>query len=221
MPIPIVTMPEQGKIATRPRRQPVYDTEGDNNSVAIPSKLSFFTRGPGAFQVANLSLTKVFGRDTSFNGSPGQIPKGDVLHWYTITVPVAMRGTDPNSNAGLLAFEEIQRIKMARAFRFNFSDTPYIDAQLDEMPGGCGIRDVMTTNAGAGLGQTIWPTPTTDEASRKNRYDVCVDGFPTVLTELENFNAAFLAASDFLPTPGIELWWSVYLHGTYLKGIRG
>lgn len=220
MPIPIVTMPEQGKIATRPRRQPVWDTEGDNDGAAIPTTLSFFTRTT-SFQVSGLSLTKTYGRDTSFSGSPGQIPKGDILHWYGISVNAALRNTSPGTTTGLAMLEQIQRIKMARGFQFNFSDTPYIEAQLDEIPASAGIRDIMTTSAGAGLGQTIYPTPSADVVGRKNRYDVTIDGFPTVLTELENFNVDFLASSDFAPTPSAEVYWSVYLHGTYLKGIRG
>jgi hypothetical protein len=242
MPIPIVTIPDKGKIATRPRRQAVWDSEGDPSGSAIPTKLTFH-RSYTAFQATGLTLTKVKGRDTSQEGAPGQIPTGDVFHWYAITLPTFIRNEgflNPITAAAVasanvtarLTIMQIKRLRVARGFIFRFSNTPYIQAQQDEIPAGAGV--IESTMSGFPALASVGPSTGTvnlmyntgdstsnSRAERLGRYDVCIDGFPTTITEQENFAADLVADSGLVPTPSLDIYHTLFLLGTYLMGIRG
>lgn len=215
MPIPIVTIPEHGAIATRPRRQPLYDTEGDNDDVGIVAKLMIF-RNYTAFQVANLSLTKTKGRDVNMDGPGGSLPKGDYFHWYGLTCPVSVRNSNLTVVGSIGLFEQILRIRHARWLTFRFSETPFIRAQQDEIPLGTGIKDIMTTHTQA---TTMWVA--NGALRRENRYDVTLDGFPTEITDQETFGVDLESDTGLQPTPDEELYHTPHLWGTLLKGIRG
>lgn len=245
MPIPIVTIPDKGKIATRPRRQAIWDTEGDPSGAAIPTKLTFH-RSYTAFQATGLTLGKVKGRDTSQEGAPGQIPTGDVFHWYAMILPSFIRnegylngtgatGTGPTAaavNAAAIAargvLNEIKRLRTCRAFVFRFSNTPFIQGQQDECPAGAGVIETATSVQG---GTAAAPVPdllyltgdsvSQSRAERVGRYDVTIDGFPTTITEQENYALDLLADSGLVPTPSLDVYHSLFLLGTYLMGIRG
>lgn len=218
MPIPIVTIPEQGAIATRPRRQPLYDTEGDNNAVAIQSELPIFINFT-QFYTASLAFgpSKVKGRDHNMDSGGKSLSKGDYHHWYAVTCPVSARTAGLTTAANAPTFEEIHRIRQARWFVFKFGETPFIRAQLDEVPGGVGTREVYTSHSGV----TVYPTLSSHLSRRENRYDVTLDGYPTEITDLESFYISLFSDSGFQPTPTNELYWSPHLWGTLLKGIRG
>lgn len=249
MPIPIVTIPDKGQIATRPRRQYIWDCEGDPSGAAIPTKLTFH-RNYTQFQATGLTLTKLKGRDTSQEGAPGQIPTGDVFHWYSMILPSFIRnegflngtgatGTGPTAaatNAAAIAargvLAEIRRLRTARALVCRFSNTPYIQVQQDEVPAGAGVIESSMTGL-PGLASVGPSVPTVDLvyntgdsinqslASRLGRYDICVDGFPTVITEQENYAADLLADSGLVPTPSLDIYHMLFYCGTYLQGIRG
>ena len=253
MPIPIVTIPDKGKIATRPRRQSIWDSEGDISGAPIPTKLTFH-RSYVAFQAVGLTLTKVKGRDTSQEGAPGQIPTGDVFHWYSLTLPSFIRNesflngpgawsaTGPTAGASNAAttiarmqLTMIKRLRTVRALIFRFSNTPYIQAQQDEIPAGAGVIEATMSGipALASVGPSV-PSITggaafyvtggsvsSAKADRTGRYDVCVDGFPATITEQENYAADLVADSGAVPTPIIDLYHTLFMHGTYLMGIRG
>jgi hypothetical protein len=59
------------------------------------------------------------------------------------------------------------------------------------------------------------------KADRTGRYDVTVDGFPTTITEQEQYQADLVADSGLVPTPSLDVYHSLFLCGTYLMGIRG
>lgn len=215
MGIPIVSIPEQGSIATRPRRQPIYDTEADNNATAIPSRLTIF-RSATAFQVANIGTTKTKGIDTNLDAPGGQLSKGDYHHWYSLTLPVGVRNINLTTAANAVQFEEILRVKAARWFKFRFSETPYIYAQLAEIPAGTGIDYVQTTHDAV----TVYAVKQ-GRLARENRYDVTLDGLPVEITDQETFAADLESDSSLQPSPTNELFWTCFLWGTLLKGIRG
>lgn len=215
MPIPLWTIPDTTEILGRPRREPLYDTEGDNDAVAIVSKLSFFTLLT-TFQVASLSLTgKVAGRDTNMQDQ-GRMATGEFFHWYSCTAPTSVRVSSLLTAANVDVFAEIITVRQSRGFVFKFGQTPYIIAQLDEIPLGVGVGYVTTTHPGA----NVFPIAT-GRLRRENRYDVTLNGFPTELTQREKFSIEYQADAAFLPTPSVELWHSPHLWGTHVVGIRG
>lgn len=226
MPIPVVALDQQQTILARPRNAPIYDTEGMNDGVAVPSTLSFFVNLT-TFQVANLSQgpSKVFGRDTNLEGTPGgAIPKGSMFLWYDLTAPVSWRQVYAGSatylsapaNVGL--FEEVQRIRRSLAFTFYFADTPYFSEPLEAIPMGVGVDTVMTTVTGS----NVFPIKN-GRLHRDNRRRATVAGYPVGLTHNEQFSIDYNCYSDFNSpaTVSAELYWSPTLHGLFLKGLQG
>lgn len=218
MPIPVVTIPDQGAIATRPRRQPIYDTEFDKAATAIPTKLTLF-RNFTQFQVLGGNYSsKVLFRDTNIDGPGGAIPKGDYMHWYSITCAASVRllALSGGTNANLQCFNDIVLRRIASWFTFRFGETPFVRAQLDEIPQGAGVRSVQTTAPNINVFAI-----SQGRLRRDNRYDVSLDGYPTEITDQETFGVDLEADSGWVPTMTNETEWTVYLWGTLLKGIRG
>lgn len=218
MAIPVVALDQEKTILARPRNQPIYDTEGNNNGVALPISLTFFVN-LASFQVANLSQgpAKQFGRDTNLEGTPGgTIPKGSIFLCYDVTCPQSFRSTDLSTVGNVALFEEAQRLRRARFFTFKFADTPYFSEQLECMPQGVGIENVMTTVSG----QNVFPIKS-GKNDRGNRRRMTVAGYPVVLTQNEQFSIVYGCYSDFQPTVTAELYDTPTLHGLFIKGLQG
>lgn len=218
MAIPVVALDEGKTILARPRNQPIYDTEGVNDAVALPTSLTFF-QNLAQFQVANLNdgPSKVFGRDTNLEGTPGgTIPKGSIFLCYDATTPQSFRSTNLSTAANVALFEEIQRIRRAYFYTFKFADTPYFSEQLECMPQGVGINEVYTTVAG----QNVFPIKN-GKLDRTNRRRMTVAGFPVVLTQNEQFSIVYGCYSDFQPTVTAEIYFTPTLHGLFIKGLQG
>lgn len=218
MAIPVVALDEGKTILARPRNQPIYDTEGDNNAVALAISLNFFLN-LAQFQVANLSQgpAKVFGRDTNLEGTPGgTIPKGSIFLCYDLTTPQSFRSTDLSTVGNVALFEEVARLRKARYLTFKFADTPYFSEQLECIPQGVGIEAVMTTVAA----QNVFPIKS-GKNDRGNRRRMTVAGYPVVLTQNEQFSINYGCYSDFQPTVTAEVYHTPTLHGLFIKGLQG
>lgn len=66
----VVPIPAVGAVGSRPRKEPIYDTEGWAPGVVTPASITTFVNFSG-FTTAGLSLPKQFGRDTNLQGQNG------------------------------------------------------------------------------------------------------------------------------------------------------
>lgn len=215
MPYPILTIARgEQKIIVRPRRQALYDTEGDNNGVAIVQSMTCY-RNYTAFSTSGLSLTKIYGRDTNLDSQAGSLPKGTVFHWKSITLPVSARTADLTTIANSVVFEEIRRIRSARWATFRFGQSPYWTEPCDEIPQGVGASKVMTT-----ITNVLVFDIANGRLTRENRRDTTLNGFPVEITPNESFFLDLVGHSALLPTPTVELYWSPHLHGTLMTGVQ-
>jgi len=217
--IPVIPIVPEREIASRPRRQSVFDTEAYNDAVAAPSKITLF-RSTTRFQEANVSLDpKVYGRDTNLDGPGGALGKGQVLHWYSIICPFFLRGADLTTLANVIIFEEIARLREMSWFTFYWGKTnAYITCQLEEIPQGVGCYDVRTTHDNA----VVFPI-SNGRHVKQNAYDVTFYGEPTVITDNETFSVDIekTTAAPAAISPTAETFVQVHLQGIYLLGIRG
>lgn len=218
MPIPVITLQSDQDIVANPRRQAIYDTEGDNDATAIALKLTCFSN-LNQFSVASLSYgpAKVYGRDTNLeNTGGGSIPKGSMMLGYDLTIPLSVRTSDLSATAGQGIFQELWQIRKARWATFRFGETPYFRESLEDIPAGWGVKDVTTTCAAA-----LVTDIGSGRLSRFNRRSLLVNDYPIMITQNEQFAIDLERGSDFSVTPTYEVYYTPHIHGIYLRGITG
>lgn len=214
MPIPIVSIPKQGPIATRPRRESIYDTEGWDSAGAIDSKITIF-RNSTSFSNTTVALTKQKGRDHNLDGLGGQLPKGQMFHWYGVCNKLRVLNGNLFGAAAAVWFDVARRIRESTWWTFYFgTSNAYISVQTWQIPQGADIIGAFTTHTAVtmiGQGQ---------DADRNNNYDVTLNGVPTEIGELESFSVD-IEASGVTPTPTLDTFDTVVLKGILFKGIQG
>lgn len=216
MAIPVVTLPKTGDIATRPRREPVYDTEGWVAGSAITGKLTIH-RNTQQFQVANLGLgpAKVKGRDHNYDNAGGQLPKGQALHWFGMRLKLRPTYANMFGQANTNQWDLIRQIREVTWVTFYFGNTPYIVCQSYLIPEGVGVDGAMTTHNG-----TTYVSPVSTVLERREAYDVSLGGTPVEIGELESFSKT-IESDTGQPTPTIDVYATSELVGVHLKGIQG
>ena len=118
--IPVLTIPATQNIASRPRKESVYDTEGVLSTAAHPTEVVLF-RDFASFQNTGLALTKRFGRDTNAVGRSG-LPKAQHLYWYEITHDIQPRQADLSGAANIVTFDQLRRSRQLCDWQFEFTD---------------------------------------------------------------------------------------------------
>lgn len=213
MSIPVVTMPQQGPIATRPRREGIYDSEGWANGSAITAKLTIF-RSSTSFAVT-LGLTKTKGRDHNMDGPGGQLSKGQALHWYVLCNKIRPLAANLQGATIPLVWDVVRRIRESTWCTFYFGNTPYLVLQTWMIPEGCGVTGGFTNHNAITL-----VSQSQAELDRQNGYDVTLNGMPQEITQLESFSMD-VEASGVTPTSTVDLYVTTYLKGVLLKGLVG
>lgn len=217
MPIPIVTIPKQGPIATRPRRESLYDTElWTAAGGAIAAKRSLYVNA-NAF-VQTTALSKIKGRDHNMDGANGLLPKGQMFHWYGWRLkirPMNRNLASENDGAILAVFDVIRRIKEATWTTFYFgSSSLYLQLQTWQLPGGTGYPNCQhNQNATTYVGNN-------QDLDRMNNYDITLNGVPTEIGELEAYQVD-IESNGVTPTPTTDLYPTCQLIGMLFKGIQG
>lgn len=228
MSIPVTPVPAVGSVATRPRKEALYDTEGQNNGVPIGAQLVLFQNFT-TFQTAGLAETKTFGRDTNLTGAGGQLPKSHHFLWYGIRHKIRAMGTDQSIEANFVIGEEINRIREIGGYQFIYGTTPYLIQQLDEMPSGVGpqFSSLVGGLAGGVTAAVNGMSLPNGVPLRSNYFDVSIVdkntgmASPQEISEVESFRVQLDFAAATLPTPTVELYHTAKLIGVYLKGITG
>ena len=216
MPIPIVTMPQQGPVAGRPRREALYDTEGWVGGSAIGAKITIF-RNATAFTPPSgtLGLSKTKGRDHNFDNNGGQLAKNQMLHWYSWTQKIRSLAAVLTGAAVQGQFDLIRRISEGTWSTFKFGGVPYISVPTYQIPFGVGHGRVHTTHNA----QTVM-NPAPQELERLNAYDVSLAGLPVEIGEQETFSEE-IESNGVTPTPAVDTYSTSSLRGVFLKGIQG
>lgn len=211
--IPVMTVPASQNVASRPRKESLYDTEGVNNAVVHPGLVTLF-RDFGAFQVAGLALTKQQGRDTNVVGRSG-LPKAQHLYWYEITHNIMARQADLTLAANVGVSDQLRQIRELADWQFRFTDTPYIRQPLSEIPSGTGPQFTQTTHNASTVFPLAWGVP-----HRANSFSITIGGRPAEITEIESFFVVINTPESAI-TPTVEYYHQTHLRGILLKGITG
>lgn len=163
----VVPIPAVGAVGSRPRKEPIYDTEGWQPGVPQAAQIVTFVNFSG-FNTAGLSLAKVFGRDTNLQGQNG-LPAAHHHYWYGLRMKIRSLDADLSLAANVVVFEEINRIRELSFCQFRFASSELITIQSDEAPSGTGPQFAQTTHAGATILSLPSGVPTRGNAKDVDR----------------------------------------------------
>ena len=225
MALRVVPIPAVGAVGSRPRKEPVYDTERWTGAAAPPANIQLFTSFnafANAIGVATGTLTKQFARDTNLSGQQG-LPAAHHHYWYGMRCKIRSMEADLSQAINARVPEQINRIRELSAAQFRFASSELITVQLDELPSGVGPQHIATTHTGI----TAFSLPS-GVPTRGNAKDVTISGRPVEIVALESFRVEILT-----PQPGTDpvgnvafvfitpLYCSIILEGLLLRGITG
>lgn len=201
-----------GAVGSRPRKEPIYDSEGWAPATPQPAQITTFVNFSG-FNTAGLSLAKAFGRDTNLQGQNG-LPAAHHHYWYGLRIKIRSLDADLSDAANVGVFEEINRVRELSFTQFRFASSELITVQCDECPNGTGPQFAQTTHAGT----TILSLPS-GVPTRGNAKDVTISGRPVEIVALEAFRVVIGTPAGITPT--VSLYVTVVLEGLLLRGITG
>jgi hypothetical protein len=227
MALRVVPIPAVGAVGSRPRKEPVYDSERWTGNASLPSRIQLFTSfnafaNPlGGAPLAG-TLTKQQARDTNLSGQQG-LPAAHHHYWYGMRIKIRSMEADLSIAQNARVPEQINRARELSAAQFRFASSELITVQLDECPSGTGPQHIATTHTGV----TTFSLPS-GVPTRGNAKDVTISGRPVEIVALESFRVEILT-----PQPGVDpvtgvafvlitdLYVSAILEGLLLKGITG
>lgn len=238
MSIPVVSIPKQGPIATRPRREQLWDTEGAPGNTALKAVVTTFKSASNfnASQVGatTMALSKIKPRDTNMDAD-GQLAKGTMFHYYGHRLkfrPLNQNTAAQNNIAGIVAQQRlaatVEAIRLLRetttiSFRFG-SSSVFWWAPAFMVPSGA---SQFANQIGNVLDQMYY-NPEQQDVSRLNSYDVTLNGLPTEIIEQESFAVDHTAydgtsgATFVIPTASTgDIYWTDVLVGVLFRGIQG
>src|SRR4051812_45965574 len=163
MSAPVLTIPQGGPIAARPRREGLYDCEAFVSSGSVTT-LPFFQNTRSFAETS--AGTKQSGLDTNLVGNGGanpqgphpprlrppdytnlvgnggSIPKGHYLRVFGAQIYMTRRGT---ATLTASAVDDKRKILDASYFRLLLGSTPYLDTPTHHVPAGSGISGPLAT----------------------------------------------------------------------------
>lgn len=228
MALRVVPIPAVGAVGSRPRKEPVYDTERWTGGVALPTSITVFTsfnsfaNALGTAGGLAGTLTKQFGRDTNLTGQQG-LPAAHHHYWYGMRVKIRSLECNLNLPASVGVSENINRARELSSAQFRFASSELMTVQLDELPSGTGPAFIQTTNTAS----TVLSLPS-GVPTRGNAKDVTISGRPVEIVALESFRVEIdTPQPGTSPVGGVaftlvtDLYVSVILEGLLLRGITG
>lgn len=219
MAIPVITIPEQGKILSRPRFEPLYDTEGWDDGGAVDPVITIFQNST-AFANTALGLTKTYGRDVNLDAVSG-LAIGQSFQFYGLSKKIrTMNQTVTAANASIIR-DQIRQINSTSWFTFYFQQRqPFFTVQNWQVP-FCVDETYYSTSAGTGAGISMEGPACLQ--SREERYDVTIGDAPVEFGQLESWTVDIgwqVPAANAI-TPTLDYYVQVVMKGIFLRGIQG
>jgi hypothetical protein len=229
---PILTVPQAGQVAARPRRENLYDTQGYATGVTtLPFFQNTATWADTTVGAAATSYTaKQFGLDTNLVGNGGSIPRGHYLRVFGMQLYMTRRNATPTTSLQIV--EQSRKMIDAGFMVLLLGTTPYLYASIFDIPAGTGLQGpVSTTQTGvcSGSVQSGWPSCTcfrdlTVPGKIKKTVngvtkEIRVPRIPIEFAETENF--AVNLTYPTLPTVTGAIFMVITLVSIYLKPLAG
>jgi len=226
MSAPVLTVPQGGPIACRPRREGLYDTEAFV-AAGVVTTFSLFQNTRTFAEAA--AGAKQFGLDTNLIGNGGSIPRGHYLRVFGAQLYMSRRTAQVLTAAAL---DNKRALFDSSYWQLLLGSTPYLFTPTFQVPGGTGISGpVSTTEPALTAGDvqmgwqvcTCYKDLTVPGKIRKQTptgvKEMRVPRIPIEFAETESFtvNITFPAR----PTITGTLYMTCYLVSIYLKPLAG
>lgn len=215
MAIPVIAIPDQGRILARPRWEPVYDSEGfnDNTTIGAATNANTLTiyKDSTAYANSGLGLSKQKLRDTNLDAPTG-LSVGQSFQWYALAF--ALEGMN-QSEATIAAsyYNQLRQLREQGWLTFFFTGRqPYFTVQAWQVPNTHATPVYSTLNNISSVGVAC-------EQSLENCYDVTLGGEPVEFGQLEAWTLDYVTTSTF--TPVIDIYARPQMRGIFLRGIQG
>jgi hypothetical protein len=227
MSAPVITVPQGGPIAARPRRENLYDSEafvqgGTVSSFPLFQNTRAFAETSAGNKVANL--------DTNLIGNGGSIPRGHYLRVFGMQFYLTRRGTANLTAAGI---DDKRKLFDASYTQLLLGSTPYLNASTFKVPGGTGLSGpVATTETGITSGdvQMGWPICTCyfdltvpgkiRKQTPQGVKEMRVPRIPIEFAETESFGVTVTYPTRPTITSG-TIYMTLTLVSIYLKPLAG
>lgn len=217
MAIPVIAIPDQGRILARPRWEPVYDSEGFQDGAAIgaatnPNTLTIY-KDSTAFANTALGLSKQKNRDTNLDAPTG-LSVGQSFQWYALAL--AFEGMN-QSEATIAAayYDQLRQLREQGWVTFFFTGRqPYFTVQAWQVPNTHASQAPVFSTL-----NNINSVGVACEQSLENVYDVTLGGEPVEFGQLEAWTLDYVTTSTITPT--IDIYVRPQMRGIFLRGIQG
>ena len=227
MSAPVLTVPQGGPIAARPRREGLYDTEAFTAAGAVTQFPLFQNTRTFAEAAAG---TKQQGLDTNLVGNGGSIPRGHYLRVFGAQTYISRR------TAQVLTSGNVSNKKAlweTAYWTLLLGSTPYLNTQLVRVMSGTGMAGTLAgaESAAVTAGDVTmgWPICTCyydltvpgkiRKQTAKGMKEVRVPRIPIEFAETESFQVNITYPSR--PTITGTLYIQAYLVSIYLKPLAG
>ena len=229
MSAPILTVPQGGAIAARPRREGLYDTEA---FVAAGTVVQFpFFQNTRSFAESSAG-NKQPGLDTNLVGNGGSIPRGHYLRVFGANLYLSRRTADTLGLANpASAFDDKRKLGDASFFTLLLGSTPYLNTPTWKIPAGTGLQGPISTTQVTTVGdvQYGWPVCTCyydltvpgkiRKQTAQGVKEIRVPRIPIEFAETESFTATI--TYPIRPVITGTIFMTVYLVSIYLKPLSG
>lgn len=216
MAIPVIAIPDQGRILARPRWEPVYDSEYFNDDTAIGSAtnsqtLTIFKNSSAFANVGGGGLTKQKLRDTNLDAPTG-LSVGQSFQWYALSFALQSMN-DSEATVAASFYNQLRQLREMGWLTFFFTGRqPYFTVQAWQVPNTHAAPVYSTLNNISSVGVAC-------EQSLENCYDVTLGGEPVEFGQLEAWTLDYVTTSTF--TPVSDIYARPQMRGIFLRGIQG
>src|SRR5579885_464684 len=228
MSAPVLTVPQGGPIAARPRREGLYDTEAFVGAGTV-TQFPFFQN---TRQFAETSAgTKQQGLDTNLVGNGGSIPRGHYLRVFGAQTYVSRRTAAVLTSGNVTDKKKIWEMSY---WTLLLGSTPYLNTQTVRVMSGtglsgtlAGVQDPAITAGDVTMG---WPICTCyydltvpgkiRKQTPKGMKEIRVPRIPIEFAETESFQVNITYPVRPTGVTG-TLYMTCYLVSIYLKPLAG
>jgi len=225
MSAPVLTVPQGGPIAARPRREGLYDTEAFTAAGVVQTFPLFQNTRTFAEAAAG---TKRQGLDTNLVGNGGSIPRGHYLRVFGAQMYITRRQV-----AALLAAAIGEKISLwdMGFWRLLLGSTPYLDTPMHRVCSGTGMSGTLASTEALTVGdvQMGWPVCTSyfdltvpgkiRKQTPRGIKEIKVPRIPIEFAETESFSVEVTYPAR--PVTAGTLFLQCYLVAIYLKPLAG